>query len=1554
MVETMPNGARVVARTHATGALEYTWELVNENGVAAQIRIRQISRIGNVMRDETYSCNEGEWSSTDHASGIVETLSRFDGLNDPQDGRLVETRTVSGVAGGFISSTVAESSRIGIGVNAVLRQTYWCETSARRSGWRRAEYWDDAAHSARHGKVRLLYGNSLSWSYHDYDENGFETLLIEQRNGSPLPQSFPTIADNGLSGEGGLTDAWVTVRSYDPFDGDDGETEDAGKPRCETRYVVRGGAPVCIGRAWHRYTHVMHDGMPAVKHETWRAAGPASARDDAANAYSWVTTFSETVQGVPLVLRGSIAESQDENGMLCSHDFTVADGTVADEAHTSFGGVVLPLYSRTVRDTAFGNVLREASCLEDGDVIVDEIVSTYDEKNRLRSKTFSDGTSLTNAYSCCRLLWSEDRNGRRKLRSAITGQDRLYYAEEDVWLRDISSNGLHRVTQHFMDGLGRETNVVVYVAETAGEATNSMASAGRVVSQETSAYPYGSSDYMESVDERGKRTVFEMFEYEDRTRTIERVYDGAAQDCAIETETSRVRGGSVVVERRWDGKWMRELANEDYGADGCAIRYEISESSDCGVVTNRIVHSDFLGRTVLVETPLGNTSTTYIGSSGRVCATVLSADGISRTTIARYNAFGERIGGVCDGVTTTRDSEYCIDGTGVWWRVERNVVFGSVTNSVSETRTRLTGLGEDGLLSHVVSVASSGIVDDVREFAGTESGVRVTATSNSVYGVSSRTTLGGLPTETLGADGTRLFSYDALGRNVLVSRGNGQIVSAYEYGAAGDLVAAHIYTNADSYATERYGYDAFGRRVLEIDALGGAVTTRYDAVGNMLEHSGCTQPARFTYDTVGRRTSLSTTRDGIIWDVTTWSYDPHTGKCLGKHYADDSQATYSYAGDGAVLQEVNPSGSWLCSAYDASRRLVGVSSSDGKADAAFCYDEFGRMSSASNSAAVYAYIRNAGGVATGETATVGTNVFAYARVVDEFGRVCGRGIPGARWQTISYDGRGRVASLSNDVASIVYSYSEDGQDEGYVTTLSGGAVVRRQVVRDAFRRDIVVAVTNFVNGVAVEGFDYTRDASGRIVECNESVFAHDALGRTTTAEICGNGIPAASFAYSYDNAGNFVSLAQGTNVVACTANALNQFVSFGGETIVTDSDGCIAEFNGMSFGFDSALRLDSVSTTNGQVVAFEHDAFGRRVVRTFGELTSIFFYDGWNLVRELRMASGENVGVDEYFWGRDVSCSLDGAGGVGGLVCLVRDGAAYVPLYDANGNITAYVNASGAVVARYTYDCFGNVISSSGEQAGDFRFGFSTKCQDEATGLLLYEYRCYSPVLGRWMTRDPIGERGGLNLYGFCESDPIDNYDYLGLMISPIVIPPDPRNAWMAFSVLYFRARKGWNFAATLLEESVLGIDHPYPMVFKERSKVGNDIVAEIRESTEYKKNMRRLIKSLPAGMSRVNETTPIEFLTGDLFAAVHRAEISYDGYVCRPIRGADRVALNVTVSDTYDFEWWGLSHVDLNKPFSSGAVVAGVDVACLSQYLDFIKPFKWEVQFKESGRWKR
>jgi len=60
-------------------------------------------------------------------------------------------------------------------------------------------------------------------------------------------------------------------------------------------------------------------------------------------------------------------------------------------------------------------------------------------------------------------------------------------------------------------------------------------------------------------------------------------------------------------------------------------------------------------------------------------------------------------------------------------------------------------------------------------------------------------------------------------------------------------------------------------------------------------------------------------------------------------------------------------------------------------------------------------------------------------------------------------------------------------------------------------------------------------------------------------------------------------------------------------------------------------------------------------------------------------------------------------------------------------------------------------------------FRFSTKYLDEETGLSYYGFRFYDPRIGRWLSRDPIGERGGMNLYGFVGNNAVNNIDPLGL-----------------------------------------------------------------------------------------------------------------------------------------------------------------------------------------------
>lgn len=85
------------------------------------------------------------------------------------------------------------------------------------------------------------------------------------------------------------------------------------------------------------------------------------------------------------------------------------------------------------------------------------------------------------------------------------------------------------------------------------------------------------------------------------------------------------------------------------------------------------------------------------------------------------------------------------------------------------------------------------------------------------------------------------------------------------------------------------------------------------------------------------------------------------------------------------------------------------------------------------------------------------------------------------------------------------------------------------------------------------------------------------------------------------------------------------------------------------------------------------------------------------------------------------------------------------------------------MAARYEYDAFGKLLRATGPLAFANPFRFSTKYQDDETGLLYYGYRYYDPDTGRWLNRDPIAERGGLNLYTFVHNNPLDIVDILGL-----------------------------------------------------------------------------------------------------------------------------------------------------------------------------------------------
>jgi len=187
---------------------------------------------------------------------------------------------------------------------------------------------------------------------------------------------------------------------------------------------------------------------------------------------------------------------------------------------------------------------------------------------------------------------------------------------------------------------------------------------------------------------------------------------------------------------------------------------------------------------------------------------------------------------------------------------------------------------------------------------------------------------------------------------------------------------------------------------------------------------------------------------------------------------------------------------------------------------------------------------------------------------------------------------------------------------------------------------------------------------------------------------------------------------------------------------------------------------------------FEYDFMGRRIKRTVTNLDTSaveetrYLYDGWNLIAELN----PNLTVRRSFvWGLDLSGTIQGAGGVGGLL-WVRDhgtGLTHFAAHDGNGNVAALVDAgTGNTTALYEYGPFGEGLRATGAMAKGNPFRFSTKYQDEESDFLYYGYRFYNPSTGRWLNRDPLEEDGGEGIYVFAANNSGNNIDLFGLACS--------------------------------------------------------------------------------------------------------------------------------------------------------------------------------------------
>jgi RHS repeat-associated protein len=249
-----------------------------------------------------------------------------------------------------------------------------------------------------------------------------------------------------------------------------------------------------------------------------------------------------------------------------------------------------------------------------------------------------------------------------------------------------------------------------------------------------------------------------------------------------------------------------------------------------------------------------------------------------------------------------------------------------------------------------------------------------------------------------------------------------------------------------------------------------------------------------------------------------------------------------------------------------------------------------------------------------------------------------------------------------------------------------------------------------------------------------------------------------------------------------TVNALGQ------RTNLATAGTAFASSYTTSWGYDALGQVTSSATSDSSADrAYQYDPIGSRNVgvpptsssatyatNALNQYSAItdpqsaisYLYDGWNVIAEYVRSAGLQPALSQtYLWGLDLSGTLQGAGGVGGLLAVHiqnPQSSIYYPTYDGNGNVSEYLGQDGTAAAHFEYDPFGNTTVSSGDIA-QFAYRFSTKPLDCETGLYYYGYRIYDPVTGRWLSKDPIEEEGGENLYGFIGNDGVERIDLFGL-----------------------------------------------------------------------------------------------------------------------------------------------------------------------------------------------
>lgn len=567
--------------------------------------------------------------------------------------------------------------------------------------------------------------------------------------------------------------------------------------------------------------------------------------------------------------------------------------------------------------------------------------------------------------------------------------------------------------------------------------------------------------------------------------------------------------------------------------------------------------------------------------------------------------------------------------------------------------------------------------------------------------------------------------YDPRGRLVSTRSGSGadERVTTYTYDTRGFLAS----TTDPLGRTMAYTRDGAGRPTVVQRPDGQSTSFAYDVAGNLTALTPAGRPAHgFTYTPVNLTAAYQPPAvAGSGTTQTTYAYNADR-QLVAVNRPDGRTVQYTYDSAGRLATQVIERGSFTMSYAPTTGQLVGIAAPGGYG-LAYTY-----------AGALLTQVQWTGPL-TGRVNYTHDNDFRTTSI----------SVNGATAIAMSYD----ADNLLIGVGALTLSYNTgNGLFEG--STI--GTVVDAYA-HNAFGEPQSYAVTQA--GDALYAETYTRDKLGRITRKVETIagttltldYDYDVLGRLR--EVKTNDVITAT--YTYDANGNRLSRVAGAQTNTHTYDDQDRLLTAGNTSYTHTAAGELRTITTGSsvttLTHDELGTLLSVVLPDSRIVSYGIDGQNRRIRKSInGTAVQGFLYqDQLKIVAEL---DGANAVVNRFVYGDKPHVPA----------YLIKAGQTFRYVTDQVGSVRLVVNtATGAIAQRIDYDEFGNVLADSAP--GFQPFGFAGGLWDRDTGLVRFGARDYDPLVGRWVSKDPMLFYGGSNVYTYVLNNPIHFIDPAGL-----------------------------------------------------------------------------------------------------------------------------------------------------------------------------------------------